>query len=147
VPSNKRPHCRKQRVAAKQEGLTARQRFAVVGNVAGGVAWHIEHAKGLAQHGDLIAFIQGPARLWHALTRRAPDGLGLGQAVAQCIHTADVVAVVMGDQNARQAQTLGIQGFEHRRCVAWIDHHGLTTIVQHPDVVVGESGQGDQVHV
>jgi len=35
---------------------------------------------------------------------------------------------------------------QHRRRVTWIDDHRIGAVVQHPDVVVGEGGQGDQIH-
>src|SRR5574340_1417995 len=41
---------------------------------------------------------------------------------------------------------MGIERGEHRLRVARVDDEGTTAVVQQPDVVVGEGGQGDRIH-
>ncbi len=60
---------------------------------------------------------------------------------------ADVVRMMMRQQDRAQAQALAGQRGVHGRGFAGIDHHGRTRRVgEQPDVVVGERGEGDQTH-
>ena len=73
----------------------------------------------------------------HRQARRLPQ---------QFRDAADVVVVVMGEQDRRRAQAL-VDGLAHRTGFARIDDQGRTVAVaQRPDVVVGEGGQGAQLH-
>ena len=53
-----------------------------------------------------------------------------------------MIVVVMGDQNMRQAQTALRQRRLHGRGIARIDDQRVFAIVQKPDIVVRQSGQG-----
>jgi hypothetical protein len=56
-----------------------------------------------------------------------------------------VIAVVVGLENRRQLQALGIQGSNHRPCHRRIHHHRLLTALDQKHIVVAE--HRDQAHL
>ena len=58
---------------------------------------------------------------------------------AQRLEGATVQGVV-GYENGRQIQALGIARGQHGGRVTWIDDEGAVAVVQHPHAVVGEGG-------
>jgi hypothetical protein len=62
--------------------------------------------------------------------------------IAQLQRAAYVIGVVVGQQDRAQAQTVLLQRDLDRRGFARIHHDGLTgTIVQQPDVIIGQRRQ------
>lgn len=62
--------------------------------------------------------------------------------------SADMIAVMVSDQNGRQRDTQAIQRSLNRRGVTRVDHGGVASVVQKPQVVVGKrrNRQDDQTH-
>jgi len=108
--------------------------------VAGGVARHVDHLEADAQGFDRLAAGHALQRLGHGLEGRSDDA-GAG-GFAQLGHAAGVVGMVVGEQDAAELQAFLGEPRLDRRGVAGVDHPGVPTVVQGPDVVVGEGGQG-----
>ena len=69
-----------------------------------------------------------------------------GQAGLQLGHAADVVIVVVGEQDRLGTQPV-VHRRQHGRGLAGIDDHRRTLVIDEaPDVIVGECGQGDESH-
>ena len=84
----------KERVAAEEDRCLAVGRQVEVGDVAGGMAGHVDHLEAKAEQLDRIAIMNGGVGLGDLFTRRAEDRAL--EARAQCRKTADVIAVVVG---------------------------------------------------
>ena len=70
---------------------------------------------------------------------------GLGPALEQPGGSANVVTVVVGVENRRELQALGLQGGNHRLCHRRIHHRRLLTVLDHKHIVVAE--HWDQAHL
>src|SRR5690606_26728648 len=131
---------RKQRVAAEQQRLPA-SGPAEIGDMAGGVAGHVEHRKVQVElgQGDAVAFGQAHVAVRQAFPRRA---VHCGRRVPRKFeHTADMVAVMMGEYNGAQLQPAPRQQLEHRAGFARV-HHGNRAIAHNgPYIVVGKGWQ------
>ena len=55
---------------------------------------------------------------------------------AQFFDAVDVVVVAMGTQDRIQLQAVGLQIIQYRRCFARIDHDGMMSMLEQPDVVI-----------
>lgn len=95
----------------------------------------------------LNAFTIGDAlgRQRNALIARG-DHPDAGKSALQIGHAADVVVMVVGEQDRLRAQP-GVGRGKHRRGIAGIDDHGgAVSVDQAPDVIVRECGQGSESH-
>ena len=92
---------------------------------------------------DDIAF---PHRVRHRADTPVPgpEHPRLGPLGEEVVHPADVVLVVMGEQDGRQPQALVSQGRDDRLLVARVHDQGLVAVLlaEQPDVVVVKSGDG-----
>ena len=153
--SGQPPHCRDQlggrtfeqasTAQAEQRISTEKMFISVERDVAAGVPGHGYYVEGPPQclngftfagafgrHGDAF-FMRGD----HPQPRQA--GLQLG-------HAADVVRVVVGQQDGLRTQP-GVHCRQHRRGLARIDHHRRAIVIDEaPDVIVGQCGQGGESH-
>ena len=110
-----------------------------------GVARYRDHVEGecTARQLDAVAFGHAhigaaDARVDGGVDRRAG---GIGQLCG----AADVIGVMMGEHDRAQAPTPLRQRRLHGCRCARIDHERVAgSIGAQPDVVVGESGQGEQ---
>ena len=64
---------------------------------------------------------------------------------AQSGDAAGVVGVAVGAQDGIQPQAVRIEECQHRRGLAGIDHGGMLAVVDRPDVVVLQGGDGGDV--
>ncbi len=64
---------------------------------------------------------------------------------AQFCDAADVVVMAVGAQDRRQFQACGVQKSQDRRSFSWIDDGDMRLIVDGPDVVVAQGGNGSDV--
>ncbi|MNJ53125.1 hypothetical protein D3C77_485030 [compost metagenome] len=85
------------------------------------VARHRQYLESHAQHGHLVAFVQRQVTAGNALVGRAADPCA-GQLL-ELFHAADMVVVVVGDQDIAQ-HPLGVGGQPalHRAGITRIDH-------------------------
>jgi hypothetical protein len=113
-------------------------------------------AAGMSRNSDNVEFAMG---------RGDADALAVGHAMggkadarilrsmdrdvgnlAQGRHSADMIRVVVSQQNGAQLQFLAAQFFENRLSLAWINDQRIAEIVvQQPDIVVAESGNRFQM--
>ena len=151
MPSRARSACTVSRLLSTSAlpGSTAEQRVAaeqlvvaVVGDVAEGVPWHRHHAKLEAEvcKADDVPVVERTILARHALSRRA-EHLGAVPR-GQCLDAADVVGMVMGDEDGAQGEPLlpecGLDG----AVVSRIHYHCRTARgrrADQPEVVVRES--------
>jgi hypothetical protein len=62
-------------------------------------------------------------------------------------HAADMVIVMMGQQNAFEDELPFSQRIEHRRGFAWVyDNAFMQVIVQKPNVIIRKRGNTDKIH-
>ncbi|MNP60653.1 hypothetical protein D3C76_1557540 [compost metagenome] len=86
-----------------------------------GMAGHGQHLEGHAKHRHLVTFVQRQVTAGNALVGRAADP-GAGQLL-EPFHAADVVVVVVGDQDVAQYPAgVGRQPAFHWAGVTRIDH-------------------------
>ncbi len=115
-----------QRVAAEQGAV------AVVGDVSEGVPGH--------RHHDRVSVVEGPGGAGHALASR-PEDLGT-VPLHQRRDPANVVRMMMRDEDGSQLEPLAVQGFLDRAGIARIHDHRcrrLERSADQPEVVVRES--------
>ena len=77
----------------------------------------------------------------HARIVRAVDGNAA--AGDQFFYAADVIGVMMGDQDGGQLELFRGEIAKHRLGVAWIHHDGVRGVADGPDIVVVERPQRD----
>jgi len=64
---------------------------------------------------------------------------------AQFRDAAGVVGVAVGAQNGVQPESVRIEEGQRRRSLAGIDHGGISIVVDRPDVIVAQGGDGGNV--
>jgi len=64
---------------------------------------------------------------------------------AQLLDAADVIAVAVGAQDDIQLQAVGLQILQHGRCFAGVDHDSILAVVDSPNVIVLQRGDGGNV--
>ena len=128
-----------QHVAAEQ--YSRRDERDVIVKVAGDLD-DVECDAGRGQL-ELVAFAQliGDMRI----VRMSPPIHRHVVYFAQSCDAADVVGVAMGAQDGVQMQAVCIQEGQHRRSIARIDHGGMPVVVDGPDVIVLQGGDGGDV--
>ena len=126
--------------AQAEQGIAAQQQAGSgVGHMAEGVARDRDHleAHGRRRQFDPIAVAYPASGLADAFI----DGR-INRHVVACAqgrHTADVIVVVMGQQNRAQLQTMRRQRLLDDLGITRIDGDGVAiVVVQQPDVVVGQ---------
>jgi SAM-dependent methyltransferase len=72
--------------------------------------------------------------------------LRVGRRLQQLRYAANMVVVMMRNQNMRQTQTVLPQRGLHGRGIARIDHQRILAIVQKPDIVIRKNGQSHKFH-
>jgi hypothetical protein len=112
-----------------------------ISNVAGGVAWDVEHREFQAERFEdhAIALAQARRLAGQALTGGPEQGHA--PVLQKAGNAADVVRVVMREQDAGEGEIFLRQGALDGRGVAGIDRDHLAAIawgVDQPDVVVGK---------
>ena len=71
----------------------------------------------------------------------------LGTVIAETVEKVGQNGVVTVEESqGMELSSEVVEGLQHGRSLAWIDHHGAMAVVEHPDVVVREGGYCDQVH-
>ena len=128
----------KQRVSAKQLWWGLPVGGKKIRDVIQGVSGHGKYARLLAQHLDAITVIEhsidtgGGAGAWPVDRERT-------ECAQQIIDTADMIRVVMGDENSAQTQRAPCQ-CAHDRCgVTGVNHESfIRSSLEQPDVVVAE---------
>ncbi len=134
--------------AGGEQGVaTQDQPAAVVGHVAGGVAGNVDHLERHvgSGHEDTVAVANRVVDAVDVLAAGTPDrGRPGGEEVSE---PADVVAVVVGDQDSRELELVSGKVVEDRTRVSGIDHQHLSSFRRphEPDVVVGKDGYRLQV--
>jgi len=134
--------CAEQRVAAEHRAVVS-ETWAIIGDVAAGMSGHGDDVEVEGEFGQFDAFAAGE-RVAHAgdvLQRRAE--YGNGKAGEKFRQAADVVAVMMGDENGAEAVAALRKVIEHGRGIAGVDHRDTAPAAQQPDVVVVESVQAE----
>ncbi|MNE52579.1 hypothetical protein D3C80_1472560 [compost metagenome] len=104
---------------------------------------YFDHPKALAEHLDLVAFAQGQIARGDLFLRRAEYPCPGGRL--QRLDAAHMVGVMVGDQNIAQSPVrVAVQPGQHRRRITGVDHRAaaLREVLQQPDIVVREGGQG-----
>ena len=103
---------------------------------------HGHHLKLVPEHGNHVtgrhALVYAfDSRVIRAVDQRTP-------AIAQFAKAANVVLVVMRDQDACQRQALSPQSVVDYRRISGIDNEGIRTVAMgdEPDVIVVEGGNG-----
>ena len=61
---------------------------------------------------------------------------------AQFCDAADMVSVAMGTQDSTQLQVICLQEGKYRLGFAWINHRSMLAVMNHPDIVVLQGGDG-----
>ena len=122
----------------------------------GGVAGHIQYLQPQTRQLHAVALPAWPQGLgaygWERLGRQPicrwqVHLRGWRAALAvQFVHPADMIVVMMGNQNGCQRQLPTLQGRYDDLGLCRIAHNGFAAIVQHPDVVVCQSWQSTQLH-
>ena len=135
-----------QGVATEQHGRTPG--FAVIGDVAQGMPRNMQHAPGSAEDLQRVAFADGQVAGRDVFLSRADHPRSA--VLLETRHAADMVVVMVGDQDVGQAP-VGVrrQPAEHRLGGAGVHHGALACrrVLQQPDVVVIEGRQGiDRQH-
>ncbi len=120
----------------------------VVSDMAEGMPGHRHHAKLESEvfKADSISVVEWHGLTWHALPGRTIDLRSMVHR--QFGDAADVVGVVMRDEDRTQRQSLPLERVLHREGVAWIHHHGAARVergADQPEVVVRESPHGTHV--
>ena len=130
--------------AGGEEGIATEQHaLTVVGDVAQGVAWHMDDVQAQAMPVDLIAILQPLAvMVRHGIQFRAIE-VGMGEVAQQLEHTAHMIAMVVGQQDGVELEPQGLEPFQHRRRLARIDNQAVILVSDQPDVVVTEGRNCD----
>jgi hypothetical protein len=127
---------------------TKQQVFTVESNVAAGMSGHADDVELALRRGDLDAVsiddamgCQADAWIVRSMNRDV-------RMHVQASHPADVIRVMMRQQNGTQLQMLAAQFIEHGFSLTRIDDKSVAKIVvQHPYVVVAERGDWFQMKV
>lgn len=111
-------------------------------DVAERMARHRNHCKRALRCVEINAIAIGNA-VGCQLNLRVVGGINVCRCqFLQPGHTADVVGMVMGEQDRAQLKMLTMQRILNRRGLAWVDHERIAEIImEHPDVVVGQCWQ------
>lgn len=116
------------------------------GDVAAGVARHLEHFKAHAKQSQALALANLAGIGGTAFVGRA-EQFQVRPALLQCRHAADVVGMVVGEQHGAGSESFALCRSEHRLCLTGVDDDSAAIRSdQRPDVVVFECGQGGQSH-
>ena len=131
-----------QRIAAEQQIL------AVIGDMAQRMTrnrQHLERALRRAQFNAIPILDAMGRQLDSWIVWRMDTG---GCHRMQARRAADMVGMMVGQEDGTQLQLLALQGIENRRGLAGIDNQGIAKIiVEHPDVIVGQRRQWLQVQM
>ena len=129
--------------AGGEEGIAAKNEVrADIGEVPAGVAGDLPGVELQAELGNFhrLALAQPMGEAGDVLGGRSVHGnVVVG---AQCRHAAGVVGVMVRDEDGGQAQAAGDERRAHRGGLGRVDHHGVAAIVQQPDIVIAQSGDG-----
>lgn len=131
----------KQRIAAEQRP------FAKIGDMSDRMARHFQYAETLrrqAGDGNDIAFGNRMIHLRDIFFCGPIDRSRMARK--QRVDAADMVVMMVRDQNGRQLQAVFAQKPFHRRRFAGIDNDGLPGAVRNPDVVILKRGKRDNIH-
>ena len=131
-----------QRVAAEHRAVVS-ETWAIIGDVATGVSGHGDDLEPEGQFRQFDAFAAGQRCAYLGDIFEAWAEHGDGKAGEDFRQSADVVAVMMGRENGAQAVAAALKVVEHRRGIARVDHRGVATGAQQPDVVVVERVQAE----
>ncbi|MDT4864872.1 hypothetical protein FQZ97_996460 [compost metagenome] len=133
--------------AGGEQGIATEQQRAlgipvVVGDMAQGMAGDLEYLELESQDAHHIAVHQGLVTGGDRFPLRAKHPGAAGRF--QLGDTADMVAMVVGDQDVGQRPVgMGLQPGQHRRGVTGVDHRAAAGcgVLQQPEVVVGKGGK------
>lgn len=133
--------------AAGHQAVGGKGKFAVgevEGNVAEGVAGHVDDAHFFRPDGEAGSFVQGVVERRQAVGIDGGAEDHGGSRGAQRFHAGDVIIMVVGDQDIRQLPVPGGKRGKDRRGVGDVDDGGLARagIVDKVGVVVGAAGDG-----
>ena len=121
----------------REESVTTKQHaIAVIGDVATGVAGHMEHLEGEAVPGDLIAIVQPLAVVIRHGVKFGAIESGMGEVGEQFGDAAHMIMMMMGQQNGIELQPQHGEPLQHRRGLARIDHQAVIFVADQPDIVV-----------
>ncbi|MNN82272.1 hypothetical protein D3C81_1991910 [compost metagenome] len=107
------------------------------------MAGHFQYLELQSQYLHVVAFAQGLVAGRDAFPGRADHAGTAG--LLQPGHAADVVGMVVGDQDIGQPPAgMGFEPGQDRRGVAGVDHRAAAAfgILQQPEIVVGKGGEG-----
>lgn len=114
--------------------------------MAAGVAGHLEHLELDIEQAQALALAHLTRVGRDAFVGRA-EQLQVRPALLELGNAADMVAVMVGEQDGARHQALVLRGSQDRLGLTGVDNDGAAICSdQRPDVVVVECGQGDQSH-
>lgn len=130
--------------ATGEQGVTAEQQRLLAGMVERDVVecmpGNLEHGECVAKHFNTVAGAKACLHGLDCIVERAKDRRTV--RLTQGLEAADVVEVMVGDEDGSQCELLLFQCSYDRRGVAWVYHAGLPRpgISEKPDVVVVKCG-------
>lgn len=128
--------------AAAEEGVSGEHEArAGIGDVGRGMAGHGEHLERQPERRkrDRPAAGKGVGEPFDARIRGAENaGITMFRKLRD---TADVIRVVMREEDRRQGEVLGFELAEDDRSVARVDDRGEVSCTHQPDIVILKSGQ------
>lgn len=114
--------------------------------MAGGVGRDVEHVEVKVHGGDVhpVALDQTMVNAVDVLVGRSEHGYG--RVREQAAQAADVIGMMMGDEDGCELQLLTLKVVDDGLGVARIDHQGMAAVVHEPDVVIAKGGKRDNGH-
>ena len=65
-----------------------------------------------------------------------------GVLLQQRIHAANMIGMMVRDQNGFEPKRSLLERSDHRRRIARVDHDGVLVAFQEPDIIIRKSGNG-----
>ena len=131
--------------AAREKGVPDQHEIrAAIGEVAGGVARDVDHLEVQIEiwKGYEITALDRVVDRWDVLSSGAEDR---NPACSEkLVDTADVVSVVMGEENCSELQLSFLENLDDERGLSGVHNHRRwgRRVGDEPDVVVGKSRHG-----
>ncbi len=132
---------------AAEQGVAAKQPSrAVVGDMTGGMAGHVQDVERQSERFDMdgLWFGAGMRHAWDCFAGRSMNRNI--KCRGQRGYAPDVIVVMVGDQDAAHLELMLGDERQHRFGVAGIDHGDMTLIVQRPDIIILKSANRGKVY-
>ena len=124
-------------IATKQHALT------VVGDVPQGMAGHMDNIQAQGMPVDLIPVLEPLAVMSrHGIVLWTIEA-GVGEVVEQVADAADMVLMMVSQQNGIEFQSERLEPLQHGGRIAWIHNQTVILVSDQPDVVVVKGGNCD----